>query len=205
LPPLGQDVPTIRATSFEIRSSAPAPALDGTLTLDASTKAFEFLGRGTGPQAGVQVVSTDGVAVYVRRGESSWDPAGAGDSVAADALQAATYLLDDDSADAILTNALRRDFVELVERTELGSGDEELRRFELRLDTASFNDRSPVQFNDFQRNAIPGVAAVRALTVTITLDDDDVLVQVDDAGTNWSWQRLSYSNQPFTPVDPTAG
>jgi hypothetical protein len=205
LPSVGEDVPTIRASSFEIRSSAPAPVLDGTLTLDASTNAFEFVGRGTGQQAGVQVVSTDGATVYIRRGSSSWAQAVSGDDVAADAQRAAEYLRDDDSADDILTVALRRDFVELVDRTELGAGDDELRRFELRLDTATFQDRSPVQFADFQRHAIPGVEPVRTLSVTITLDHDNVLVQVDDQGTNWSWQRLTYSDQPFTPNDPAAG
>jgi hypothetical protein len=205
LPSVGQDVPTIRATSFEIRSSAPAPVLDGTLTLDASTKAFEFLGRGTGEQAGVQVVSTDGTTVYVRRGSSNWELAAPGDTIAADAQRAAEYLYDDDSADDILTTPLRNDFVELVERTVLGTGDEALRRFDLRLDTAAFDDRSPVQFAEFRRFAIPGVAPVRALRVTITLDHDNALVQVDDQGTHWSWQRLTYSDQPFTPIDPAAG
>jgi hypothetical protein len=203
LPSVGQDVPTIRATSFEIRSNAPAPVLDGTLTLDTATKAFEFLGRGTGQQAGVQIVSPDGAAVYARSGTSNWELAAPGDKIAADAKVAAEYLYDDDSADDILTTPWRRDFVELIERTELGTGKAELRRFELRLDTDTFEDRSPVQFGDFQRQAIPGVRAARALRVTITLDHDTVLVQVDDEGTNWSWQRLTYSDQPFTPVDPT--
>ena len=203
LPGPGADVPDIRATSFEIRSAAPAPALDGTLTLDASTKAFEFIGRGTGPLAGVQVISPDGATAYVRVGSGSWQRPAAEDQVVADVVRAVTYLSDDDSADDILTPHLRRGYVDLVDRTEIG-GDDEVRRYELRLDTRSFENDFPAQYQQFEERAIPGVQSLRGLSVTITLDDDDVLVGVDDAGTNWEWQRLSYSDQPFAPFDPSA-
>lgn len=200
LPSQGADVPTIRATSFEIRSTAPAPELDGTLTLDTATKAFEFTGRGTGSQAGVQVVSPDGVAVYQRVGTGGWELAGS-DGIAADAVLAVSYLADDDSADDILTSQLRRGYVDLINRTEIGT-DDEVHRYELRLDTRSFEADFPLQYRQFADEAIPGVQSVRGLLVTITLDDDDVLIAVDDAGSNWSWQRLAYSDQPFTPLDP---
>lgn len=200
LPSQGADVPTIRATSFEIRSTAPAPELDGTLTLDAATMAFEFTGRGTGSQAGVQVVSPDGVEVYQRVGTGSWERAGAG-GLAGDVVRAVSYLADDDSADDILTTQLRRGYVDLVERTEIGT-DDEIRRYELRLDTRSFEAEFPIQYQQFENEAIPGVQSVRGLLVTITLDEEDVLISVDDAGSNWSWQRLAYSSQPFVPVDP---
>jgi hypothetical protein len=33
------------------------------------------------------------------------------------------------------------------------------------------------------------------------LDDESVVVRLsDDAG--WSWQRLTYTDQPFSPIDP---
>lgn len=203
LPSQGADVPQIRSTSFEIRSTAPAPVLDGTLTLDAATKAFEFTGRGTGAQAGMQVVSPDGVTVFVRVGAGSWERPVAGDLLASDVATAVAYLADDDSADDILTSQLRRGYVDLIDRTEIGTGDDELSRYELRLDTRSFEADFPLQFSDFEDRAIPGVQLVRGLLVTLTLDDDDVLVGVDDAGTNWSWQRLARSDQPFAPLDPT--
>lgn len=202
LPSFGEEVPTIRATSFEIRSNAPAPVLDGTMTLDATTSAFEFIGRGTGPQAGTQVVSTDGETVFIRRGSGAWGVATADDAIARDAKRAAGYLKDDDSADDILTSAVRRDFVDLVERTELGKGADELRRFELQIDTTAFEAVSPLDFQSYERHAIPGVALARALPVTITLDADNVLMQVDDTVTKWSWQRLTYSDQPFVPIEP---
>lgn len=204
LPSFGEDVPTIRATSFEIRSSAPAPVLDGTMTLDTSTRAFEFVGRGTGPQAGTQVVSTDGVTVYIRSGAAEWQVAQSGDAIAGDVRQAADYLRDADSADDILTSAIRDDFVDLIDRTELGKGDDELRRFALQIDTTAFEAVSPLGFQRFEQDAIPGVGLARALPVTITLDADNVLVQLDDDVTNWSWQRLTYSDQPFVPNDPAA-
>lgn len=200
LPSQGADVPTIRATSFEMRSTAPAPELDGTLTLDAATKAFEFTGRGTGSQAGVQVVSPDGVDVYQRVGSGSWEQAGSG-GIAADVVLAVSYLADDDNADDILTTQLRRGYVDLIGRTEIGT-DDQVDRYELRLDTRSFEAEFPLQYRQFADEAIPGVQSVRGLLVTITLDEDDVLISVDDAGSNWSWQRLAYSNQPFVPLDP---
>jgi hypothetical protein len=202
LPDQGADVPTIRATSFEVRSTSPAPVLDGTLTIDAETKAFEFTGRGTGTQAGTQVVSPDGSTTYVRRGTGSWQTAIANDQIVADVRRAVSYLADDDSADDILTSQLRRGFVDLIDRTEIGTGGDELRRYELRLDTRSFSANFPIQYQEFEDRAIPGVQDVRGLLVTITLDDKNVLVAVDDAGTNWSWQRLTYTDQPFAPIDP---
>jgi hypothetical protein len=203
LPAQGTDVPEIRATSFEIRSTSPAPVIDGTLTMDAATMAFEYTGRGTGPQAGIQVVSPDGTTTYVRRDAGAWQVAGAGDPVVDDVTLAVSVLADDDNADDILTTQLRRGYVDLVERTELGEGDDRLRRYEVRLDTRSFDDEFPLQFRDFNETAIPGVESVRGLIVTITLDTEDVLVAVDGQGTNWSWQRLTYSDRPFLPADPS--
>lgn len=204
LPSEGADLPAIRATTFEIRSTTPAPVLDGTLTLDALTRAFEYVGRGTGSQAGTQVVSPDGSAVYVRRGENAWSTDTTGDATVADVLQAVDYLADDDSADDVLTRQLRRGYVDLIDRTEVGEADDELRRYELRLDTASLQDNFPLEFQAFGDEAIPGVQSVRGLLVTITLDRKDVLVGVDDSSTNWSWQRLAYSDQEFRPPDPSA-
>lgn len=202
LPSPGAEVPTVRATSFEIRSTTPAPVLDGTLTMDAQTGAFEFTGRGTGTQAGIQVVSPDGVVTYVRRGDGQWQVATADDTVSADVLEAVSYLRNDDSADDILTSQLRRGYVDLIERTEIGEGSDEVRVYELRLDTANFRDDFPLQYQEFADRAIPGVQPVRGLLVTIRLDDENVLVGVDDMTSNWSWQRLSYSDQPFRPLDP---
>lgn len=202
LPAAGAETPDIRATSFEVRSTAPAPIVDGTITLDTTSGAFEFAGRGTGSQAGTQLVSPDGATVFIRLGTGPWQLADGSVPVAADVRKAVSYLRDDHSADAILTSQLRRGYVELVGRTEIGEGDDEIRRYQLRLDIESFDADFPLQHREFQDRALPSVAAVRALPLTIALDDDNVLVEVNDETGNWSWQRLTYSDQPFVPLDP---
>lgn len=199
LPAAGVATPEFRSTSFEIRSTAPAPILDGTLTLDTSTRAFEFIGRGSGAQAGIQVISENGLTVLIRRGSGPFAPPGAADQVAGDVQRAVAYLFDDTSADAILTSRLRRGYVELEERTKIGDGDDLVTRYELRIDTASFDTDFPLQSREFRDRAIPGVQAVRALPVALTVDLENVLMGVEDSASNWSWQRLAYSAQPFSP------
>jgi len=204
LPAAGVEVPPIRSTSFEIRSTAPAPIVDGTLTIDTSSRAFEFVGRGAGVQQGVQVLSIDGSALLIRRGTGDFLPPGAADRVASDVQLAVSYLIDDGTADAILTNRLRRGYVSLEQRTEVGAGDGTLVQYETRIDTASFADDFPLQAQEFRDSAIPGTARMRSLPVTLTLDSDGVLMGVndpddDETGTNWSWQRLAHSDQPFVP------
>ncbi len=205
LPPAGLETPEFRSTTFEIRSSAPAPILDGTLTLDTTTRAFEFIGRGSGAQAGIQVISEDGSAVLIRRGGGPFAPPGAADQVAGDVQSAASYLADDSSADAILTDRLRTEYVDLDERTETGVDDDQLVRYDTRIDTASFDTDFPLQYREFRDRAIPGVQAVRALPVALTLDGENVLMGVEDSSTNWSWQRLAYSTQPFAPDSSNLG
>lgn len=205
LPGAGAEVPEIRETSFLVRSGSPAPVIDGTLTIDAASGAFEFEGRNGGPQSGVGVVSVDGATTYIRTLDGQWalltdDASG----IRRDVLDVVRYLRDDDTADAILTNRLRRGYVDLVERETEGTGAEELTRYELELNTRGFGNDYPLQWQEFRDEAIPGASEERALPVVIWLDTEDVLVRVRDERTNWSWERLSYSNVPFTPTDPTS-
>jgi hypothetical protein len=202
LPAQAADVPEIRATSFIVTSQAPAPTVDGTLTLDTTTTAFEFVGRATGPQEGLQVVSPDGTTVYVRRGAAPWRAATDGDTEA-DAVQTAVaYLAGADNADAILTNRLRRGFVDLLAQVDEGTGDDRLTRYEMTFDTERFARDFPLQWQEFRSGAIPGAEPTSAALVTIWLDVDDVLIRVDDPQTNWRWERLTFSDQPFRPIDP---
>lgn len=211
LPAAGVEIPPIRSTSFEIRSTAPAPIIDGTLTMDTSTRAFEFVGRGAGAQAGVQILSPDGSTMLIRRGTGEFAPPGPADQVAGDVQRAVSYLIDDDTADAILTNRLRRGYVSLDDRTDVGSGAGRLTRYETRIDTASYADDFPLQAQEFRDGAIPGVEDVRALRVLLTLDADGVLMGVEadlrptEIDPNWSWQRLAYSDQPFVPTGEDSG
>ena len=202
LPAPGADVPEIRATSFLVTSAAPAPAVDGTLTLDTDTGAFEFVGRATGPQSGVQVVSPDGATGYLRVGTAPWRAATESDVEAAAVRTAVSYLIDDDNADAILTNRLRRGFVDLVTEVDEGTGDDRLTRYDMTLDTDLFARDFPLQWQEFRSDAVPGAEPGRAVPVTIWLDRDEVLVRVRDEQANWAWERLTYSDQPFQPIDP---
>ena len=202
LPAQAAEVPDIRATSFVIAATAPAPAVDGTLTLDTTTRAFEFVGRATGPQSGLQLVSPDGATVYVRVGAGPWRAATTDDSDADAVRTAVAYLADDDSADAILTNRLRRGFVDLLAEVDEGSGDNRLTRYEMSFDTERFAGEFPLQWQEYRSDAVPGAEPTTAARVTIWLDRDDVLMRVEDEQSNWMWERLAYSDQPFRPVDP---
>ena len=202
LPAAGADVPTIRATSFQVRSSSPAPGVDGTLTIDTATQAFEFVGRNGGAQSGVQAVSTGGSEVYIRPFGAEWRLADASDGLATDLKTAVRYLADSDTADAILTNRLRRGYVDLQDQASEGLGENEITRYELEINTEAFATDYPLQWQEFQSDAIPGVSTTQALPVIIWIDDENVLVRVRDEQTNWSWERLTYSDTPFTPEDP---
>ena len=202
LPAQGAEVPAIRATSFILTSTAPAPELDGTLTLDADTTAFEFVGRATGAQSGLQVVSPDGVTVYLRVGTGAWRAAAATDADAEAVRTAVAYLADDDSADDILTNRLRRGFVDLLAEVDEGTGDDRLTRYEMTFDTDRFARDFPLQWQEYRTDAVPGATPGGAVPVTIWLDRNDVLMRVHDEQANWAWERLTYSDQLFRPIDP---
>jgi hypothetical protein len=204
LPSAGVEVPPIRATSFQVRSSSPAPEVDGTLTIDTASRAFEFVGRNGGPQAGIQAVSTGSSTVYIRVSDGDWRLPEPTDPLAGDLNEVVRYLSDDDTSDAILTNRLRRGYVDLSEQATEGLGDNELTRYELEIDTEGFSTQYPLQWQEFQDRAIPGVSKTRTLPVIIWLDTDSVLVRVRDEQTNWSWERLTYADTPFSPDDPAA-
>lgn len=204
LPSAGVEVPDIRSTSFQIRSSSPGPNVDGTLTLDTASLAFEFVGRNGGPQTGVQVISPTGSSFYTSVTDGGWQVAAPGDPLPGDLRTAARYLANDNTADAILTNRLRRGYVELAAQATEGVGDDELTRYELTLNTLDFSVAYPLQWQEYLNDAIPGVAKSASVPVIIWLDVDDVLVRVRNEQTNWSWERLTYSNSPFEPADPAA-
>lgn len=204
LPAQGAETPTIRATSFQIQSASPAPDVDGTLTIDANTSAFEFIGRNGGPQSDMQVVSADGTTVYIRTANGDWRLADDSDTIDDDVRAVVAYVSNDATPDAILTNRLRRGYVELVTESTEGAGDDELTRYDIELNTLAFSTDYPLQWGDFQSDAVPGVATVRVVPMSIWLDSDGVLVRVTAERSGWSWERLTYSDLPFTPGDPGA-
>lgn len=207
LPAAGADAPTIRSTTFLVRSSSPAPTLDGTLTIDTASGAYQYVGAGGAgaPHVGLEVVSADGTNAMIHESSGAWRAATPADGVVTDLGAAIGYLSDDTTADAILPTEVRDDHVELVARVTEGTGDDAITRFELELDTRRFGDRSPIAWQQYRRTAIPGVEQSLALPVTLWVDGDEVLVRVDAPDAGWSWERLTYSASPFAPPDPSAG
>lgn len=209
LPSAGTEVPAIRDTSFLVRSRAPGPIVDGTLTIDAVSMAFRFVGRNDGPHSGIEVVGPNSSETYIRRSQGDWELMAATNPAPDqlrrdDLVQVVRYLSNDDNADAILTDRVRRGYVDLVELTTEGIGDNEFTSYTLEIDTLGLSVDHPLDWQAFLDDAIPGAAKVPALTVRIWLDADGVLVRVRDDESNWSWERLAYSGNPFVPEDPAA-
>jgi hypothetical protein len=202
LPAPGAETATFRTTSFQIRSNAPAPELEGTLTIDAQTRAFEFVGGPVGVQAGRRIVSADGGAAYSQAPSGRWSLLADADPLNRDIRRAVAYLSDDRSADAILTNRLRRGYIDLVAEVDEGDGAGALVRYDMRLNTRAFAMDFPLQWQDFQATAIPGVGESSALAVSIRLDTENVLVAVTDDQTGWRWQRLDYFDRGASIVNP---
>lgn len=201
LPAAGAEIPEIRRTSFLITSSPPAFDLQGTLTIDATTTAYEYFGRVGSSQEGVQLVSPDGEAVYVRDGDD-WRAATASDTVVDQIDGALPYLLATSSADDVLAGTLRDRHVELLDVIESGEGDDTRRRYEMVVDTVAFRGTSPFEWDGWQDTVLPADAEGRRIAVTMTLDGDDVVVALSIPAINWSWERLAHSPEPFVPADP---
>ncbi len=197
LPSLGVELEAYRATSFQIRSIAPAPVLDGTLTLDAVSHTFEFVGSGAGTQAGLQVVSPDGVAMYFRQDSGPWT-LGTTDNAAIAALtRVLPFLTSVDTSDDILPKRLRDGYVELIDRATEGIGADRLTRYQMVFNTSGFNIDHPVQWQSYQNQAIPGLVVDTAVPVWMWTDENSMVVRLRDDKTGWTWERLTYADIPF--------
>lgn len=205
LPAANATIPEYRSTAFQLRSSPPAPDLNGTLTLDTESGAFEFIGRSGSGQAGVQAVSVDGDVVYVRRGDGPPSPAPAGSPLVDDLRRAIAHLAAVDTADDVLTRTIRDGYVELVDRTTEGDGETELTRYQIALDTSALSRAEPLEWETFQDQVVPGAGESDALQLTLWIDRHDVLVRLRDDTTGWTWERLTYSGEPFAPTSPGGG
>ena len=204
IPAAGPDVPEIGQTSILITSTAEAAPLQGTLTFDVDTGAFEFVGLAGSPNATDNLTSPDGVSVYAQTEDGLWIPVDGTEPVVQSIDRAIAYLRDDTTADAILTNRLRRGYIDLVDQVDEGEDDDVRTRYELALGLESFADAFPLQWQEFQDTALPGTDDVNNYRVTLWLDDEQVLVGVDDPATGWRWERLTYSSDGFEALDPPA-
>ncbi len=201
LPAPGQDAAAFSSTSFLVRSSAPAPELDGTFTIDTDSSAFEFVGSADGPQAGLQVVSPDGSRLYTRTDLGEWRSADAGDPRVAAVSGALPYLLGVRDADDVLENRLRKEgLVTLDDQIGEGTGADRLQRYEMSLDTVDYATAYPLQWDAYRSGVVPAMTEGDAVPLTMWIDDDHVVVRLRDA--NWTWERLAYSDVPFEPLDP---
>jgi hypothetical protein len=204
LPKPGQDAPQFASTSFLVTSSAPAPELNGTITFDTASRAFEFVGGGgeNGPQAGLEVVSPDGTRVYVRRNGGGWSVPADGDDDVAAIMRAAPYLLGVNDPDDVLEKQLRKNFIELIDETTEGVKPYARERYEMEVDTGNYSADYPLQWSDFEERVIPGIAQSSAVPITMWTDDDHVVVRLRDDQTHWAWERLTYTDERFVPIDP---
>ncbi|MAT05291.1 MAG: hypothetical protein CL424_09645 [Acidimicrobiaceae bacterium] len=210
IPAAGAEVPAIRSTSILVTSTADAIPLQGTLTFDVDTGAYEFVGLAGSPNAADNLTSPDGVEVLARNAEGLWVPVDPSSPLPQTIDRAIAYLRDDASADAILTNRLRRGYIDLIDQVDEGDEGDDAEvggprtRYELSLDLGAFAEAFPLQWQDFQETAIPGADADDNHAVTLWLDDEEVLAGVDDPAAGWAWQRLTFSTEPFAATTPPA-
>jgi hypothetical protein len=204
LPSPGADTPDIVQSTFVVRSTVGEAPLQGTLTVDFDSGAYEFVGTPGSPNAADNLTSPDGEQVFAQTGSDSWQPVDPAAPVIASIDRVIALLSNDADADAILTNRLRRRYVDLVREIDEGEGDDLRTRYDLELQFAAFADDFPLQWQDFRRDAIPVNAEDSGHPVTIWVDPENVLVGVDDAPTGWAWERVDYSPSSFAAFQPTA-
>jgi hypothetical protein len=200
LPTAGAEIPAYRTTTFQVSSSAPAPALDGTLSIDVTTGAFEFTSRPVPDRPPIHLVSPDGARVLVDE-SGVWRHAALGDIAVADVVGAIPFLVGIDTADDILVNRMRNGYVDLVERETEGIGTNTRDRYRISIDVAGYNADQPLQWQSFQAEVVPAIGDTGAAELTFWLDPDDMLVRMVHAGTNWSWERVSRSAEPIRLPD----
>lgn len=202
LPKPGQEAPAFASTSFLVTSTAPAPELAGTITVDTASRAYEFVGQAGGPQDGVQVVSPDGVRAYIRHDGGGWREPAPGDTNVAAINAALPYLLGVNDADDVLENRMRKGYIDLIDEATEGVEPDALERYEMAIDTGDYSVDNPLQWQTYQERVVPGAVQGDAVPVTMWIDDADVVVGLRDEATKWEWQRLTYLDTRFTPIDP---
>jgi hypothetical protein len=203
LPKPGEQAASFASTSFLVSSSPPAPELDGTITLDTASSAFEFAGSAGGPQSGIDIVSPDGMTIYVRPEGGEWRTADAGDPDVAAVTAAIPYLLGISDADDVLEDRLRKEgYVTLVDETTEGADPDDLQRYDMTLDTLDYAAAYPLQWDAYRQEVVPAMAEGAEVPLTMWIDEDDVVVRLRDG--QWTWERLAYSDDPFTALDPAA-
>lgn len=202
LPTAGAEVPNIGSASFQITSESPSPTIDGTLSIDFQSSAFEFVGSPTGTQAGLQVVSPDGTNMFVRTTDTDWRPASPNDGIVQAIQTSVPFLSSVSGPDDVLENRLRQGNIELVDQVNVGVDEDELRTYEMTLDTNDYEANWPLQWERYQSEVVPAIGVGDAVPVVMTLDADNVVVRFSAPESNWAWERLTYSEFGMSITDP---
>jgi hypothetical protein len=201
LPATGVELPEIASTSFQITSKAPSPSIEGTLTVDVGNGAFEFVGTPDGPQSGTQVVSPDGTALFVRQGTGAWRSAADGD-LASSLVRMRAYLTGVVGADDVLGNGLRKGYIDLIDKVTEGIEPDAIDRYDMLVNFDAFASRFPTEWQDYRDEVEPAVNAGTAVPITLAIDESNVVMRFRNDQSNFAWQRLTYTDVRFQPIDP---
>jgi hypothetical protein len=202
LPSTGVEVPEIASASFQITSSAPSPVIDGTLTIDFATGAFEFVGTPGGAQSGTQVVTPNGTSLFIRQGTAAWRGAD-DDGLSMSLLAIRPYLTGVVSADDVLGNGLRKGYIDLLDKVTEGIDPNAVDRYDMLVNFDAFASRFPTEWEDYRADVEPAANAGSAVPLTLAIDESKVVVRFRNDQTRFAWQRLTYSAVRFQPIDPT--
>jgi hypothetical protein len=197
LPGIGAELPEIRTSTFLVSSSD--PAVDGTITIDEVTQAFQFTGSVGGPQAGLTLVSGADGGVLATRDGVSWVAPAPDDPAVSGIRTIVPYLLGVDGADDLISNRMRP-FVELERQETEGVGPSSIERYEMLVDTEGFSEGNPLLWTAFGQQTIPSIDRGDAVPITMWLDQENVMVRLRAATADWSWERVEYSDQAFEPT-----
>jgi len=205
LPSAAPDIPEFRETSIVVVATTPEIQLEGTLTFDTQTLAFEFVGAPDSPNATDRLTSPDGQTVLQQGTGSTWIELADTNELATNARRAVRVLAGSSTADVVLTNRIRAGYVELIRQIDEGEDDDIRTRYDVRLDLTDFARDFPLQWDEFRADSVPGVTATPGSDMSMWLDDEDVLVQFSDEETGWNWQRIERSPAAYTPTTPEPG
>jgi hypothetical protein len=200
LPAAGAELPDIRSAAFVVTSGSPGPVLDGTLTVDFVSGAYEYVGRPDplGPHFGVRLARRAGETPFALAG-SEWQTVGGEHPVVVAVDTAISYLRQVVGPDDVLENRLRRGYVELDDRITEGADDAELTRYELTLNTEAYADEYPLQWQTYRDEVAPGLVEADAVPVIMVLDRESVVVRFSVPQSNWTWERVDYAEGEFNP------
>lgn len=202
LPPADPEVPPIRATTILVASTSGELPLQGTLSFDTVSGAYEFVGLAGSPNEDDRLTNPDGTETYILNPNATWNVATGDEPIVRAVEHAISALADDTTADAILTSRLRSGYVELVDEVDEGPAADELTRYDVALDLTGFAGGFPVQWEVYRTNALPGAVPSPHHETALWLDDASILVRVQDAETGWNWERLAYSGGEHVPFRP---